>query len=696
MMIEQILFALAFATGIYFFSTNIKKIIRNIQLGKKTDYPGPAYERWKNMLLVAFGQKKMFKKPLPAILHLFVYLGFIIINIEMLEIVIDGLFGTHRVFAHILPASLYNFLIGSFEILAFLVIVACVAFLSRRYLMRLARFHKPEMKGWPTKDATIILSFEIVLMLLFLKMNAADQILQQRGVEHYLQAGAFPISSFITYFMNPFSDVTLILTERACWWLHILGVLIFMNYLVISKHFHIIIAFPNTYYARLSPKATLSTPDYVTNEVKAILDPSAAVGEPYTGRFGVKDVTDLTRKQLMDAYSCTECGRCTEACPANQTGKKLSPRKIMMDTRDRLEEVGRNIDKHGPSFTDNKTLLHDYITEEELWACTTCQACVEECPVNIDPLSIIVDLRRNLVMEESKMPNELVGMNTNIENNGAPWQFSPSDRFNWAEGLNIPTMADKAAAGENVDVLFWVGCAGAFDDRYKSVTRSFARILQQANISFAVLGMEVTCTGDPAKRAGNEFLAQMQAMTNIQTLNNYGVKRIVTACPHCFNALKNEYPALGGNYEVMHHSAFLAKLIEVGKLKINENNPLQQQSVTYHDSCYIGRGNGIYEAPRTVIESFKAELKEMKKCRTTGMCCGAGGAQVFKEEEPGTQRVNIARTEQALETGAKVIAAACPFCIIMMEDGVKQKNKDAEVKVKDIAELVAEANGLGK
>lgn len=694
MIIEQILFGMAFAGGIYYFVKGIQRVIRNIQLGKKTTYPGPVSARWKNMLLVAFGQKKMFKRPVPALLHLAVYLGFIIINLEMLEIIIDGLFGTHRVFASVLPTALYNLLIGSFEVLAFLVIVACVAFLIRRYVIKLSRFNKPEMAGWPTKDATLILIFEIALMSFFLTMNAADVELQRRGVEHYMQAGAFPVSSLIAPLWSGVSDVVLIITERACWWLHIIGVLIFMNYLIISKHFHVIIAFPNTYYAKLSPQAMLSSPEYVTNEVKAILDPSSASGEPYSGRFGVKDITDLTRKQLMDAYSCTECGRCTDACPANQTGKKLSPRKIMMDVRDRMEEVGRNIDQHGPSFTDNKTLLHQYITEEELWACTTCQACVEECPVNIDPLAIIVDLRRNLVLEDSKMPGELVGMNTNIENNGAPWQFSPADRFNWANGLNIPTMAEKAASGESVDVLFWVGCSGAFDDRYKSVTRSFAQILQQANISFAVLGLEETCTGDPAKRSGNEFLAQMQAMTNIQTLNQYGIQRIVTACPHCFNTIKNEYPALGGTYEVMHHSTFLAKLIEEGKLKINENNPLQGQAITYHDSCYIGRGNGVYEAPRTVIEAFKADLREMKKCRTKGMCCGAGGAQVFKEEEPGTSRVNITRTEQALNTGAGVIAAACPFCIIMMEDGVKQKNKDSDVKVKDLAELIAEANGL--
>ncbi len=693
MIIEQILFVLVLTVGIFFFTKSIKKIIRNIQLGKKTDYPGPTSARWKNMLLVAFGQKKMFKRPIPALLHLFVYLGFIIINIEILEIIIDGIAGTHRVFAQLLPASLYNLLIGGFEVLALLVIIACTLFLSRRYIVRLTRFHKPEMKGWPTKDATIILCFEIVLMSLFLMMNASDQILQIRNTEHYIQAGAFPVSSFITPMLSSLSDISLILVERVCWWLHIIGILLFMNYLVISKHFHIIIAFPNTYYAKLTPKAELTSPEYVTNEVKAMLDPSAAIGEPYTGRFGVKDVNDLTRKQLMDAYSCTECGRCTSVCPANLTGKKLSPRKIMMDTRDRLEEVGHNMDKHGMSFIDNKTLF-DYITQEELWACTTCQACVEECPVNIDPLSIIVDLRRNLTMEESKMPAEWVSMNTNIENNGAPWQFSPEDRFNWADGMNVPTMAEKSAAGEEIEVLFWVGCAGSYDERNKLVTRAIAMLLKKANISFAVLGKEESCTGDPAKRSGNEFLAQMQAMTNIKTLNGYGVKRIVTACPHGFNALKNEYPALGGNYEVMHHSTLLAKLIEEGKLKASSENPLQAQSITYHDSCYIGRGNDIYEAPRSILESVSTDVREMKNNRKNAMCCGAGGAQVYKEEEPGTTRVNIARTEQAMETGAKVIAAACPYCIIMMEDGVKQKNQDSQLKVKDLAELLAEANGL--
>jgi Fe-S oxidoreductase len=363
----------------------------------------------------------------------------------------------------------------------------------------------------------------------------------------------------------------------------------------------------------------------------------------------------------------------------------------MMKTRDRLEEVGRNIDRHGMDFRDNKTLLGDYITPEELWACTTCNACVQECPVNISPLAIIMDLRRNLVMEESKMPNELAMMNTNIENNGAPWQFSPTDRFNWADGLEIPMMSDLSAKGETADVLFWVGCAGSFDERNKNVTRSFAKILKAAGIKFAVLGLEETCNGDPAKRAGNEFLFQMQAFTNINTMNNYGVKKIVTACPHCFNTLKNEYPELGGNYEVMHHTAFMQQLILEGKIKIKDDNPLHNTQITYHDSCYIGRGNGIYEAPRQVLESLKADLKEMKRCRSNGLCCGAGGAQVFKEEEPGNRRVNIERAEEAIATGAKTVAVACPFCMTMMDDGLKSKAGEDAPRLKDIAELIAEA-----
>ncbi len=696
-MISQILFTAIFIAAVAMFTINIRKVIRNINLGRDVKINDRKGERWKQMFLVAFGQKKMFKRPFPALLHFFVYAGFIIINIELLEIVTDGIFGTHRILATILPEGFYNFVIASFEILALLVLAGCVIFLCRRYIARIPRFWSKEMTKWPRTDATIILCTEIILMSCFLKMNAADSILQARGSEHYFKAGMFPVSQFVVPFISNWSDASLILLERCCWWAHIIGVFFFLNYIIWSKHFHILLAFPNVWYAKLTPKGEFNSLASITTEVKLMLDPNAAVTpDPNPGKFGAKDVFDLNWKQLMDAYSCTECGRCTSACPANITGKLLSPRKIMMDTRDRMEEVGRALDKGAAieNYNDNKTLLGNYITEEELWACTSCNACVEECPVMIDPLSIIIDLRRNLVMEESKAPAELTGMMSNIENNGAPWKFSPEDRMLWTEGLEIPMMADVVAKGEESEILFWIGCAGSFDDRYKSVIRSFAKILNEAKVKFAVLGLEETCTGDPAKRSGNEFLAQMMAMQNITTLNNYGVKKIVTACPHCFNTLKNEYPALGGNYDVMHHSAFLQTLIADGRLKMQNENSLAGKSITFHDSCYLGRANEVYEAPRVVLESFKAELKEMKKCRTNGLCCGGGGAQVFKEESPGTKRVSVERTEQIMETGATTVAVGCPFCMTMLEDGIKQKNQEEKIKVKDLAELVAEAKGL--
>jgi Fe-S oxidoreductase len=695
MIIAQLIFFLCLSTAIFFFTKNVRKIIRNIRLGRDERIKGDEAKRWMTLLRVALGQSKMLTKPVAGFFHVIIYAGFIIINTEILEIIIDGLFGTHRIFAQILPAPLYNFIIIVYEILAGGTIIAAIVFLWRRYVLRLPRFKSHDLDGWPRKDATNILIFEIALMVFFLSLNGCDYLLQQRGVGHYFVAGKFPVSAtFFAPFYNALPDSALVIAERSAWWLHIIGVLIFLNYLVISKHFHIIISFPNVYFSNLNPQAKFNNLGAVTTEVKLMLDPEAvppATDGQQLPRFGAKDVNDLSWKQLMDAYSCTECGRCTAACPASITGKKLSPRLIMMKTRDRLEEVGKKMDKGEEGVNDGRSLLGDYITPEELWACTTCNACVQECPVNISPLSIIMDLRRSLVMEESKMPNELAMMNTNIENNGAPWQFSPSDRFNWADGMDIPLMSDVAARGEQAEILFWVGCAGSFDDRYKNVTRSFARILQAAEIKFAVLGMEESCNGDPAKRAGNEFLFQMQAFTNISTMNNYGVKKIVTACPHCFNTIKNEYPGLGGNYEVMHHSSFLQQLLLEGKIKISDGNPLEGKEITYHDSCYIGRGNGIYEAPRQVLESLKVELKEMKRCRQNGLCCGAGGAQVFKEEEPGVKRVNTERSEEAIVTGAEIVAVACPFCMTMMDDGLKGQAGENAPKLKDLSELVAEA-----
>jgi heterodisulfide reductase subunit C len=386
--------------------------------------------------LVAIGQSKMVVKPVSGLMHIIVYAGFIIINIEVLEIIIDGIFGTHRIFAAPL-GGFYDFLIGSFEILAFLVLVAITVFFVRRNFLTIKRFGMKEMLGWPKTDANIILIVEVLLMGAFLNMNAADQILQARGAEHYAVAGSYPISQFLVPMLEGMSSGSLIIVERATWWFHILGILAFLNYLPYSKHFHIMLAFPSVFYSKLKPRAEFDNMDSVKKEVEMMFDPDA---DPYAApaepegpveRFGAKDVADLNWKQLMDSYSCTECGRCSEQCPASQTGKLLSPRKIMMDTRDRLEEVGKGMDKNGKDFSDGKSLLGDYISEEELWACTTCNACVDACPIELNPLSIIMDMRRSLVMEESKIPSELAGMITNIENNGAPWQFSQTDRANW-------------------------------------------------------------------------------------------------------------------------------------------------------------------------------------------------------------------------------------------------------------------------
>jgi ferredoxin len=385
------------------------------------------------MLRVAFGQTKMFRRPVPAVMHFLIYAGFLIINIEVLEIIIDGVFGTHRVFSAPL-GGLYNLIIASFEWLAIGVLLACVIFLMRRNILRVRRFFGVEMTAWPRSDANYILIIEIILMTAFLTMNGADHKLQQIGVDGYIPAGVFPISSFLINLLP--DDVSALQTlERFCWWLHITGILAFLNYLPYSKHFHIIMAFPNTWYSNLEPKGEFSDMPAVTNEVRAMLDPAFTPPPAVPGsHFGAKDVRDLNWKNLMDAYTCTECGRCTAVCPANITGKLLSPRKIMMDTRDRLAEVGNNIDKHGKDYTDGKSLLDTYISREEIWACTTCNACTMACPVNIDPLAIILELRRYAVMEESKAPASLNTMFSNTENNGAPWKYSPADRFNWAKG----------------------------------------------------------------------------------------------------------------------------------------------------------------------------------------------------------------------------------------------------------------------
>jgi ferredoxin len=433
--LQQILFVLLAISAIYIFTKKVGEIRRNIFLGKRLDLSDNTAIRWKNLLLLALGQKKMFKNIPVALMHFIIYAGFIIINIEVLEIVLDGILGTHRLFLPVL-SGLYNWLINIFEFLALGVLVVCVIFLARRNWLKIKRFISKDLNGWPKTDANFILITEIILMSLFLIMNATDQILQDRGQAHYANTGGFLISAQLIPLFEGFSSTTLIGIERTAWWIHIAGIFAFLNYLPYSKHLHIALAFPNAYYAKLDSPGKFNNMPEVQNEVLYAMQPELApTNAAPPASFGAKDIFDLSWKNLMDAYSCTECGRCTAECPANITGKLLSPRKIMMATRDRLEEVGKNINQNKSFVQDNKSLLHDYISVEELRACTTCNACVEACPVSISPLDIIVELRRSLIMEESNAPQEWNSTFSNIENNFAPWKFSPDDRDKWASEM---------------------------------------------------------------------------------------------------------------------------------------------------------------------------------------------------------------------------------------------------------------------
>jgi Fe-S oxidoreductase len=455
------------------------------------------------------------------------------------------------------------------------------------------------------------------------------------------------------------------------WWAHIIVILVFLNYLPYSKHLHVITSIPNTYLANIEP-------DYFNIKHLNLEDESIET-------FGAADIEQLSWKQLLDGYTCTECGRCTAVCPASNVGKSLSPRKIIVDIRRRtLDKAPLLVNGVNEGEMFEKTLVHDYISDIELWQCTTCAACMQECPVMIEHLDSIVDMRRNLVLTESQFPPELNNVFRSIETNFSPWAFNPADRAEWADGLGIKTMAEDSSG----EVLFWVGCAGSYDNRYKKVSRAFASIMQKAGVDFRILGTEEKCNGDTARRLGNEYLAQMMIMQNVELLNGYGVKKIVTACPHCFQSLGREYKQFGGDYQVIHHSRFIEELINSGKLSLEENGSADK--VTYHDSCYLGRYNNIYDEPRNLLSRTNGEnVVEMERNRSKGFCCGAGGGRMFLEDEEGG-RINEERTREALETGASTIASACPFCMTMLTDGIKHFEKTEEVAVRDIAELVLE------
>ncbi len=693
-MLKQILFLISLLITFGVFAWTMQRVLKYFKLTKKKPI-GDIGKRISMTIKVAIFQEKILRRPVIGFMHALVWWGFVLILFGSVEMIIDGLFGTERILSFMGPV--YDVLMASGDVFGLIIAIAILAFLFRRLFMHIGRFYGPEMKPVSKQDANLALTIILVLMLSLLGMNTGYLLWADAVNEHVL--GYYPISQWFAGYFIGIPAETAWVVYQTNWWIHILLIFIFANILPYSKHFHVFMSVPNVYVSRLEPLGYVENMPNITKEVKMMLDPNATFdesteeeGEPE--RFGVKDIEDVNWINYMNSLACTECGRCTSVCPANITGKLLSPRKVMMDTRARMKQKGPGLLKEGSSFDDGNALIGTtFITEEELWACTQCNACAQECPVNINQPSLILDMRRYLVMEESKAPSGLNTMFSNIENNGAPWQFSPEDRMLWAEGLEVPLMADKMAAGETVDYLFWVGSAGAFDDRYKKVTREFIKILNHLKVNYAVLGTEETDSGDVARRSGNEMLYQMQAMMNIEVLNAYEVKNIITCDPHDFNTLKNEYPDYDGNYNVIHHSQFLQEQISSGKLKI-EGEEFKGKKITFHDPCYLGRANGEYDAPRTVLDSIPSVKIEMERNKSFALCCGAGGGQMFKEAENGDKEVFMERTEEALKTGCDIIATACPFCMVMMTDGLKYSNKEEEIKNYDIAELVSKGMGL--
>ena len=661
------------------FSYSAQRLVRFLRLGRPEGRLDDLPRRAWNLLAIGFGQSKILRDPVAGPLHALVFWGFVVLQVGAIETLVRGVFPRFS-YAGLLPGPLHSLFLLTQELTAGAVLVAVAVLLYRRLVVKPRRLQGDNVHSG---DAILILSLIGGLMLTLVLVAAAERLIEPRH-SMGIQPVSAPVAMLLGW-MPPGGVETL---RSSAWWIHALLILGFLNYLPYSKHLHVIASLPNTFLSNTSGPGTVGAMRPMDLETE-------------TEQFGAADVTHLTWKNLLDGYSCTECGRCTSVCPANLTGKPLSPRKIVINTRQRLSEVapalvggadvfGQPIIGHDARDATvlDKRLLDHFITEDELWACTSCRACVYECPVSIDQLEIINELRRNLVLTESRFPEEVLPAFEAMERHGSPWAFQPADRARWAEGLEIPTMAELAARGERADVLYWVGCMGSFDDRAKKTTVAFARILKAAGIRFAILGQEEACNGDPARRLGNEYLYQVLAKQAIETLDRYAVTTIVTACPHCFHQVGNEFPQLGGNYDVIHHSTYIARLLADGRLPLRGGEG-ERLVMAYHDSCYLGRYNGVYDAPRDVLRRALpvVELVEPERTRDRGLCCGAGGGRMFMEERVG-ERINVARKKELLATGAQAIAVACPFCMTMLADAGRAL--ESEVPVHDIAEVVAD------
>jgi Fe-S oxidoreductase len=666
MTLESLLFAVILAAAFVVFGRSARGLIRSLSIGKPEGRSDRPRQRIGRVLTIAFGQTKLLREPFAGLLHFLIFWGFIILLAAVGESIGEGLIPG---FSLSFLGPLYPPLVFLEDVVALLVVLAAVISVVRRLLAPPKRLQVTGHAKW---DAVLILSLILLVMVTMFGQNTSRIL-----IGHGHANDARFVSTALADLFGTASQQGAPTWYHVFFWGHMLAVLGFLNYLPHSKHLHVLTSVPNVYLSNLGPTGALK--------------PINLADETLT-KYGATDVDDFTWKQLLDGYTCTECGRCTAACPAHTTGKLLSPRQIIIDIRARTMEKAPWVTGAGGEGSKEDALAHqlldNFITEQELWACTTCMACVQECPVMIEHVDAIIDLRRGLVLNESRFPEELKTTFSNLERNYTPWGFGHASRADWAEGLEIPRMSDVRRA----DVLFWVGCAGAYDARYRKVTQAFARLLKLARVDFAILGTEEKCNGDPARRMGNEYLAQMLIQENVATLAKYQFKKIVVTCPHCLQSLGREYRHFGATYEVVHHTTFLQDLLASGKFTVSKET---NATITFHDPCYLGRYNNEYDAPRALLKGVAGiRMVEMKRSRDRSFCCGAGGGRMWMEEKEG-KRVNIERTEEALATKPEIIGTGCPFCLTMMTDGVKAVDNAENVQVRDIAEVLLDAVETG-